>query len=81
MSCAVFLVFCLFFENAVFDFSGNRGCLGDKISRDCLFQFLFGVLQKYQLLPEETGKLPPLTRGYQVVSLPKDYKMRFVPRS
>ena len=72
---------CLNLKHVFLYFSGNRGCLGDKISRDCLFQFLFGVLQKYQLLPEETGKLPPLTRGYQVVSLPKDYKIRFVPRS
>nr|KAG5691657.1 hypothetical protein BaRGS_022932 [Batillaria attramentaria] len=58
----------------------NRACIGDKIAKLTLFMFLFGLLQKYELLPEDKGKLPPLTRGYQLVSLPKDFKMRFVPR-
>ena len=66
---------------AYFTVAGNRACLGDKIARETLFHFLFGLLQKYNLTPEETGKLPPLTRGYKLVSLPKDYKLRFVPRT
>jgi hypothetical protein len=55
--------------------------MGEKIAADTVFQFLFGILQNYRLEPEEVGKLPPLTRGFQVVSLPKDYRLRFIPRS
>ncbi|KAL8583252.1 hypothetical protein ACOMHN_043087 [Nucella lapillus] len=69
-SPAYFIPFCF----------GNRGCLGDKITKDAIFHFLFGILQNYQLQPEDPSKLPPLTRGYKVVSLPKDYKVRFMPR-
>ncbi|XP_076445237.1 cytochrome P450 2C25-like [Babylonia areolata] len=61
-------------------FFGNRGCLGDKIAKDTIFHFLFGILQNYKLQPEEGSKLPPLTRGFKLVSLPQDYKVRFSPR-
>ncbi|XP_063699788.1 probable cytochrome P450 305a1 [Culicoides brevitarsis] len=59
---------------------GRRRCLGDSLARACMFTFLVGILQKYEIVQAE-GKDPPSMDLLPGITLsPKPYLVQFKSR-
>ncbi|XP_025097342.1 cytochrome P450 2U1-like [Pomacea canaliculata] len=59
---------------------GRRICLGETIARMELLLYISTMVQHFQFLPPETGKLPSLQGLLGAAYSPKHFKVRSVPR-
>ncbi|XP_067004472.1 probable cytochrome P450 305a1 isoform X2 [Anabrus simplex] len=55
---------------------GRRRCLGDALARSCIFLFFTGVLQHFEVLPDDDKALPSIQPLAGITMSPQSYCVR-----
>ncbi|ESO84051.1 hypothetical protein LOTGIDRAFT_155365 [Lottia gigantea] len=61
-------------------FLGKRVCMGESLAKMELHLFLTSIVQRYKILPPESGELPSLKSNPGLTFTPQNYFIRFVRR-
>ncbi|GFR69068.1 cytochrome P450 2U1 [Elysia marginata] len=59
---------------------GRRVCLGESLAKMELFLFLAALVQRFRLLPSESGQPPPQRAQFGVTCPPEPFKLKFIER-
>ncbi|CAG5116332.1 unnamed protein product [Candidula unifasciata] len=60
---------------------GKRNCLGDSMAKLELYIFVSNIIQRFQILPPDSKRVPPLKGCLQITHVPSPYEVRFVSRT
>ncbi|GFN75576.1 cytochrome p450 [Plakobranchus ocellatus] len=61
-------------------FIGIRNCPASSIAQNILLTFLIYILYHFDLEPEVEGQIPSMERQKGLIPMPKDFKVKFIPR-
>ncbi|RUS72289.1 hypothetical protein EGW08_019949 [Elysia chlorotica] len=61
-------------------FIGIRNCPASSIAQNILLTNLIYILYHFDLEPEVQGQVPPMVRQKGLIPMPKDFKIKFIPR-
>ncbi|RUS83909.1 hypothetical protein EGW08_008323 [Elysia chlorotica] len=59
---------------------GKRVCIGEALAKVELFLYLSSLLQRFEVLPAEKGRLPEIRSKFGMTCAPEDYIIRLVDR-